>query len=107
MNREDFPFFKRRINNREIIYLDSASTTQKPFHVIDAINDFYETYNFTYSSNENNEVNEIYEANRAKIASFIKADKEEIIFTKGTTESLNLLAFSLDIKKEMKFLFLN
>ena len=99
MNREDFPFFKRRINNREIIYLDSASTTQKPFHVIDAINDFYETYNFTYSSNENNEVNEIYEANRAKIASFIKADKEEIIFTKGTTESLNLLAFSLDIKK--------
>ena len=47
MNKEDFPFFKRRINNREIIYLNSASTSQKPFHVIDAINDL------KYSSRKN------------------------------------------------------
>lgn len=92
--KEDFPIFK----NRDIAYLDSGATAQKPQIVIDAINNFYDKYNanphrgaYTLSV----EATAVYEDTRAKIAKFINAKHpEEIIFSKNASESLNLLAYS-------------
>lgn len=92
--KEDFPI----LNERKISYLDSAATTHKPIQVIDKINDFYNKYNANphrgaYSLSM--EATGIYEETREKIASFINAKRrEEIIFTKNATESLNLIAYS-------------
>ena len=92
--KEDFPI----LNNRDIAYLDSGATTQKPIQVIKEVEKFYEKYNanqhrgaYTLSI----EATELYENTRAKIAKFINArHKEEIIFSKNATESLNLIAYS-------------
>lgn len=92
--KEDFPIFK----NRDIAYLDSGATAQKPQIVIDAINNFYDKFNanphrgaYTLSV----EATAVYEDTRAKIAKFINAKHpEEIIFSKNASESLNLLAYS-------------
>ena len=92
--KEDFPI----LNNRDIAYLDSGATTQKPIQVIKEVEKFYEKYNanphrgaYTLSI----EATELYENTRAKIAKFINARyKEEIIFSKNATESLNLIAYS-------------
>ena len=92
--KEDFPI----LNNRDIAYLDSGATTQKPIQVIKEVEKFYEKYNanphrgaYTLSI----EATELYENTRAKIANFINARyKEEIIFSKNATESLNLIAYS-------------
>ena len=86
------------LNNKNIIYLDSGATTQKPKEVIDAIKKFYEDYNanphrgaYTLSM----EATEIYENTRTKISKFINSRyREEIIFTKNATEALNLIAYS-------------
>lgn len=92
--KEDFPI----LNERKISYLDSAATTHKPIQVIDKIKDFYKKYNAnphrgSYSLSM--EATGIYEKARDKIASFINAKRrEEIIFTKNATESLNLIAYS-------------
>ena len=92
--KEDFPI----LNERKISYLDSAATTHKPIQVIDKIKDFYKKYNANphrgaYSLSM--EATGIYEKARDKIASFINAKRrEEIIFTKNATESLNLIAYS-------------
>lgn len=92
--KKDFPIFK----NKHITYLDSGATTQKPIQVINAINEFYEKYNANphrgaYSLSI--EATNAYEETREKIAKFINAKhKEEIIFSKNATESLNLLAYS-------------
>ena len=92
--KEDFPIFK----NRDIAYLDSGATAQKPQIVIDAINNFYDKFNanphrgaYTLSV----EATAVYEGTREKIAKFINAKHpEEIIFSKNASESLNLLAYS-------------
>ena len=92
--KKDFPI----LENREIAYLDSGATTQKPKQVIKAVEEFYEKYNanphrgaYTLSM----EATEIYEDTRTKIAKFINAKhREEIIFSKNATESLNLIAYS-------------
>ena len=92
--KEDFPI----LNERKISYLDSAATTHKPIQVIDKIDEFYNKYNANphrgaYSLSM--EATGIYEETREKIASFINAKcREEIIFTKNATESLNLIAYS-------------
>lgn len=92
--KEDFPI----LNERKISYLDSAATTHKPIQVIDKINEFYNKYNANphrgaYSLSM--EATGIYEETREKIASFINAKRrEEIIFSKNATESLNLIAYS-------------
>ncbi|MGC9166445.1 MAG: cysteine desulfurase [Thermoplasmata archaeon] len=96
--REDFPIFKRLINGRRIVYLDNTATTQKPYDVINSIKEYYENYNANvhrsiYSLGENS--TELYENSRKNIAKFINADENEIIFTRNTTEGLNLLSFSL------------
>lgn len=92
--KQDFPI----LEERNIAYLDNGATTQKPYKVIEAIQEFYKKYNanphrgaYTLST----EATEIYENTRTKIARFINAKhREEIIFTKNTTESLNLIAYS-------------
>ncbi|MBI5859677.1 MAG: cysteine desulfurase [Nitrosarchaeum sp.] len=97
--RKDFPILQRTVrNNKTLVYLDNASTTQKPNQVIDAINDYYRNHNANihravYALAE--EATELYEATRDKIANFIHvANREEIIFVRGTTEAINLIAYA-------------
>lgn len=91
MNREDFPIL------RDCTYLDSGATTQKPLQVIKRVQSFYESENANihrgvYKLSEL--ATEAYEGARKSIARFIGAETEEVIFTRGTTESINLAAFS-------------
>ena len=95
--RNDFPIFKKKINGKDLVYLDNASTTQKPYSVINSITDFYSNYNSNihravYQLAE--EATELYEQSRKKIANFINVRPEEIVFTRNTTESINLIAHS-------------
>jgi cysteine desulfurase/selenocysteine lyase len=100
--KNDFPL----LQNRDIAYLDSGATSQKPQVVIDAIGNFYKNFNanphrgaYTLSQ----EATEIYEDTRTKIAKFINAKhREEIIFSKNATESLNLIAYSYGLEKIQK-----
>jgi cysteine desulfurase/selenocysteine lyase len=104
--RNDFPIFRKKINGMDLVYLDNASTTQKPYTVIDSITDFYSNYNSNihravYQLAE--EATKMYEQSREKIANFINARPEEIVFTRNTTESINLIAHSwarLNLKKD-------
>ena len=89
--KNDFPIFK----NQNIAYLDTASTSQKPKNVISAITNFYKNYNanvhrglYPWAEKATSD----YEASRYKIADFINAKNEELIFTKGTTESINFIS---------------
>lgn len=97
--KKDFPI----LQNRNIAYLDSGATTQKPLQVIKAVEEFYENYNANphrgaYSLSM--EATEKYEDTRTKIANFINAKhREEIIFSKNATESLNLIAYSYGVDK--------
>jgi cysteine desulfurase/selenocysteine lyase len=99
--RKDFPILQTKVNGKPLVYLDSAATSQKPKVVIDAIKKFYETSNANihrsiYKLGE--EATKLYEEAHQKVADFINVDFEEIIFTKSTTEALNLLAYSLSNK---------
>ena len=93
--RRDFPIFR---NNPELIFLDNASTTQKPNQVIDAITDYYQNHNANihravYALAE--ESTEAYESARDKIANFVNVkNRQEIIFVRGTTEAINLVAYA-------------
>lgn len=97
--RKDFPILQRIVrDNKTLVYLDNASTTQKPNQVIDAITDYYRNHNANihravYALAE--EATELYEATRDKIANFIHIkNREEIIFVRGTTEAINLVAYA-------------
>lgn len=96
--KKDFPI----LNNRDIAYLDSGATTQKPKYVIDAIDEFYKKYNANPHRGAYElsiEATEKYESTRAKIAKFINARfPEEIIFSKNASESLNLIAYSYGLE---------
>ena len=100
--KKDFPI----LQNKEITYLDSGATTQKPIQVIKAVEEFYEKYNANphrgaYSLSI--EATEAYENTRKKIAKFINAKQpEEIVFSKNATESLNLIAYSYGIENLKK-----
>jgi cysteine desulfurase/selenocysteine lyase len=96
--RDDFPMLKKSMHGKPLIYLDSAATAQKPQVVIDAIQDFYQNhygtvhravYELSVQSTQE------YQETRVKAQHFINAAKtDEIIFTRGTTESINLVAYS-------------
>jgi len=94
--RQDFPILSRKIDKHPLCYLDNAATTQKPQQVIQTISDFYSETNANihrgiHSLSEESE--RAYENARAKVQTFLNAKKaEEIIFTRGTTESINLVA---------------
>ncbi|PIS42344.1 MAG: cysteine desulfurase [Candidatus Kerfeldbacteria bacterium CG08_land_8_20_14_0_20_40_16] len=96
--KKDFPLLNQKMNGQPLVYLDSAATSQKPQAVIDAIKDFYERHNANihrgiYRLSE--EATELYEGAREKVQKFIRAkETKEIIFTRGTTESINLVAYS-------------
>jgi len=95
--RKDFPVLERRVHDdKPLVWLDNASTSQKPRRVIDTLVDFYEHHNSNvhrgvYALAE--EATELYEGARAKLAAFVgAAGKQEIVFTRSATESLNLVA---------------
>ena len=95
--REHFPIFKK-LDAEGIVYLDSASTTQKPFEVINAVTDFYENHcsnvhRGVYRLGE--EATEMFNHSRENIGKFIGARDREIVFVRNTTEALNLLSYSL------------
>lgn len=94
--RSDFPILGEQVNGHPLVYLDNAATTQKPRQVIDTLSDYYATYNanihrglHTLSERATNE----YESARQRTAQFINAAKScEVIFTRGTTEAINVVA---------------
>ncbi len=96
--RADFPILAQQINGHPLVYLDSASTSQKPTAVIDAVADYYREYNANvhrgiYTIGE--KATAAYEAARVKVARFINApDSHEVIFTRNATEAINLVAYS-------------
>jgi len=96
--REDFPILKRKINNHPLVYFDSAATSQKPRQVIEAIKEFYEKYNANVHRavhTLSQEASELYENAHEEVAKFINANgMEEIIFVRGTTEAINLVAYA-------------
>ena len=97
--RKDFPILSRTVrDNKPLVYLDNASTTQKPNQVIDAITDYYRNHNANihravYALAE--ESTEAYESARDKIAKFVNIkNRQELIFVRGTTEAINLVAYA-------------
>ena len=97
--RKDFPILTRTVrDNKPLVYLDNASTTQKPNQVIDAITDYYRNHNANihravYALAE--ESTEAYETARDKIANFVNVkNRQELIFVRGTTEAINLVAYA-------------
>ncbi|MCH7763726.1 MAG: cysteine desulfurase [Candidatus Marinimicrobia bacterium] len=93
--RDDFPIFSNQAD--DFVYLDSSATTLKPKRVIDAVTNYYTNYSANvhrsiYKMGE--EATAAYEGSRKKVADFIKAESNSIIFTKGTTESINLVAYA-------------
>lgn len=100
--RKDFPILQTKVHGKNFIYLDNANTTQKPKSVIEATTEFYSSFNanihrgnYYYSEL----ATEKFDQSRNKIRDFINArDSKEIIFTRGTTESINLVAYSFGRK---------
>jgi len=96
--REDFPILSREVYGRPLVYLDNAATTQKPLQVLDAMRDEYLNVNANVHRGVHylsQQATDLHEAAREKVRQFINARKtEEIIFTRGTTEAINLVASS-------------
>src|SRR5437660_6330246 len=96
--RADFPILGRRVNGKPLIYLDSAATSQKPAVVIDTMDDYYRRYNANphrgvYAISE--EATAAYESARQRVATLINAaSPKEVIFTRNTTEAINLVRYS-------------
>ena len=97
--RKDFPILSREIGGKPLVYLDSAATSQKPQVVIDALVDYYTGMNANIHRGVHTlsqEATEAYEGARTKVRHFINAAEEpEIVFTRGTTEGINLVAQTL------------
>jgi cysteine desulfurase/selenocysteine lyase len=97
--RKDFPILTREVHGRPLVYLDSANTSQKPQQVLDAITDFYEQHNANVARAVHtlgSEATTAFEAARDKVAAFLNApSRNEIVFTKNSSEALNLVAYSL------------
>ncbi|MBI2101173.1 cysteine desulfurase [Candidatus Woesearchaeota archaeon] len=100
--RKNFPILQRKVHNKPLVYFDNAATSQKPKQVIEAIGFYYKNYNANIHRSIHElgeEATEKYEEAHKKTADFINADSyQNIVFTKNTTESLNLLAYSLTAK---------
>jgi len=93
--RRDFPFLKRTIRDKPIIYLDNAATTQKPRKLIDTVSDYYENHCSNIHRGIHTlsqESSDLYEEARRKVARFINADERQIVFVRNTTEAVNLVS---------------
>ena len=97
--REDFPALRRLVHGRPLVYLDNAATSHKPQSVLDAMNDFYEQHNANVHRGIHvlaEEATAAYEGARSKVAAFVNApDRDEIVFTKNSSEAINLVAYGL------------
>ena len=97
--RKDFPIFERTIRDgKKLVYLDSGATSQKPLSVIEAESNFYKFTNAAVHRGAHQlaeEATDAYEGARLKVAHFLGAQEEEIVFTKNATESLNLVAYAM------------
>jgi cysteine desulfurase/selenocysteine lyase len=96
--RQSFPILDREVNNQLLVYLDNAATSQKPQTVIDALNYYYSNYNANIHRGIHTlaeEATSAYEATRGTVKNFINAKStDEIVFTRGTTEGVNLVAYT-------------
>ncbi|PSQ39633.1 cysteine desulfurase [Halobacteriales archaeon SW_12_71_31] len=96
--REDFPVLDRQVNGRDLVYLDNAATSQTPEPVVESIADFYRRYNSNVHRGLHQlsqEASIAYEDAHDRVADFVGADgREEIVFTKNTTESMNTVAYA-------------
>lgn len=96
--RKDFPILDQKVNGKDLVYLDTSATSQSPIQVIDAMNDYYKEYNSNVHRGVHTlgtKATEQYEQSRMKVRSFINAKRfEEIVFTRGTTAAINLVARS-------------
>lgn len=96
--RLDFPILNRKVNEHPLIYFDNAATSQKPKQVIEAVKDFYENHNANVHRavhTLSQEASELYEKAHEEVAQFINAKgMEETVFVRGTTEAINLVAYS-------------
>ena len=101
--RKDFPILSREVGGKPLVYLDSAATSQKPQVVIDALVDYYTGMNANIHRGVHTlsqEATEAYEGARTKVRHFINAAEEpEIVFTRGTTEGINLVAQTLGVQR--------
>jgi cysteine desulfurase / selenocysteine lyase len=97
--RKDFPIFERTIRDgKKLVYLDSGATSQKPLSVIDAESNFYKFNNAAVHRGAHQlaeEATDAYEGARHKVANFLGAKEDEIVFTKSATDSLNLIAYAM------------
>jgi cysteine desulfurase/selenocysteine lyase len=97
--RQDFPIFERTIRDgKKLVYLDSGATSQKPLSVIDAESNFYKFHNAAVHRGAHQlaeEATDAFEGARLKVAKFLGAHEDEIVFTKSATESLNLIAYAM------------
>lgn len=97
--RKDFPIFERTVRDgKRLVYLDSGATSQKPLSVIEAESNFYQFHNAAVHRGAHQlaeEATDAYEGARLKVAKFIGAHEDQVVFTKGATESLNLVAYAM------------
>jgi cysteine desulfurase/selenocysteine lyase len=96
--REDFPGLRRQVHGKPLVYLDNANTAQRPLPVLEAMDRYYREFNANVSRTVHtlgSEATMAYEATRDRLAGFINApSREQIVFTRGTTEGINLVAYS-------------
>ena len=95
--RKDFPILAVKVHGKQLVYLDNAATSQKPKQVIDALATYYQNYNSNVHRGVHTlsvQATERYESAREKIATFINSQSDSLIYTKGTTDGINLVAHS-------------
>lgn len=104
--RKDFPILSRTINDKPLVYLDNAASSQKPVQVLDSMDHYYRHTHANVHRGVHTlsqEATELFESSRRRIADFIGApDEAEVIFTRGTTESINLVAYTFGLSQLME-----
>lgn len=101
----DFPILKREIDGHPLVYLDSGATSQKPKQVIDAEREYYEKHNANVHRGAHtlgDEATQLYQESRERVAKFIGAKSEEVVFVRNTTEAINLVAYAWGLDNLVK-----
>ena len=100
--RSDFPILSRHVNGHPLVYLDNAASSQKPVQVLFSMDEYYKNSHANVHRGVHTlsqEATDLFEKARNTIASFIGASNEEVIFTRGTTEAINLIAYTFGISQ--------